>query len=935
LPVVTDWVHIPAAVGSSYSLQRLAIEKKSSGPERLFGFRPEDTARVTLQFRAKGAVGQGLSAFLMGEDKTGRRIISQKRPVTFENGEATATFESQLHGAHLRLLILRAGLESQGRILLEARKPLHVREGQGRRPKFRFVLMDNEANLPLHLTGISEQMGPYDTTLFSWYDMCVWPTGTFLQEGNREEEDRKARDAEAKRIAKEAKEAAKGITDAEDEDEDEDEDFEGLIEEKEEEKPKVPRGFIRELCFNNPSVRKRKADELCRFASRKNLLGPQYLFFTHEYTYGSNDVCQCEHCQAAFRKKLKHTHGTLADLNRAWGTSHKSWDEVFLYRVAKDLKPPPMKDWPWVIATWQYKSTQFADLCHELVKAGKEITDDIDYGHIALSKMGLWIGMDFWEWSRVGDRHIMYRDVPEWQSMCGSSTSTGWHSGYGRQYNPSEAQCKLWARLVDGVWGIAHFTCPGYPLARADGTFFPGPQALFDNLKEIQRGWDELLLGYDHKDGIGLYRSTPSFAVHMMEFWHATVGKGAKGDMDWERRFAHFLSGATRGYEQARAHYIYHGQVLEGRLGLFGKPKIIFLCYTTAMSPKEAEALKQFVRDGGTLVGGVNVATRDWHGKPLKEPLLDEVFGIERAGEYQRAFGMMPNEGPTRIEFADPVAEVSECSQLVVGPPNVRVAAGAKAKASYELNGKRCPAYVVNEYGKGRAIYLNFLPLHFNQNNDMKWDEGTAQASSTLVRHLVEESGVEPFARIEYGETTSLRCQVGRFVDGENRYLAAIVHWGFGPQKYKSCTARLRLLEPRHVYDARRAKYLGHSREFPMEFTMDKLATVYSLLPYKVEALDITPVKQPAVLGEVAEFRVKIRTDEKTPGRHVIRVTVSGPGGSQQEVHCHNLVAKNGEATARIHLGFNEPTGKWKMQLRDVATGVRTEKGFDVTGHGK
>ena len=928
-----DWNYTPAAVSTTYSLETFAIEKRPIGPERLFGFRPEDTARVTLRFRAKGAVGQDLSAFLMAEDKTGRRIISQKCPLKFENGEAAAVFESQLHGAHRRLLILRVGLESQGQILLEARKPLHVREGAGRQPKFRFVLMDNEANLPLHLTGISEQMGPYDTTLFSWYDLNVWPTGTFLQEGNREEEDRKARDAEAKRIAKEAKEAAKGIT--EPEDEDEDDEFEGLIEEKQDEEPKAPRGFIRKLCFNNPSVRRRKVEELRRFALRKNQLGPQYVYFTHEYSYGSNDVCQCGHCQAAFREKLKQTHGTLDGLNRAWGTRYKSWDEVFLYRVEKGLKPPPMKDWPWVIATWQYKSTQLADLCHEIVKAGKEITDDIDYGHIALSKMGLWIGMDFWEWSRVGDKHIMYRDVEEWQSMCGSPTSTGWHSGYGRQYNPSEAQCKLWSRLVDGAWGIAHFTCPGYPLARADGVFFDGAQALFGNLKEIQRGWDELLLGHDHKDGIGLYRSTPSFAVHMMEFWQATGGKGSKGDMDWERRFAHFLTGAARSYKQARAHYIYHGQVLEGRLGLFGKPKIIFLCYTTAMSPREAEVLREFVRDGGTLVGGVNVATRDWHGKPLKQPLLDEVFGIDRIGEYQPAFGVMPDEGPTRIEFVEPVAEVTECNQLVVGPPNVRVADGAKARASYELNGTQCPAFIVNEYGKGRAVYLNFLPLHFNQNNGKTWDEETAGASSALVRHLVEQSGIEPFERVEYGETTSLRCPVGRFVDGENRYLAAIAHWGFGPRTYRNCTARLHLLEPRHVYDARREKYLGHGVEFPMEFTPEKLATVYSLLPYKVEGLEIAPVKEPAKPGGVAEFRVKVRTDGKAPGRHVIRVTVFGPDGNLQEVHCYNLIAKDGEAIARVHLGFNEPTGKWEIQLRDVGTGVRAVRSLDVTGHGR
>jgi hypothetical protein len=64
----------------------------------------------------------------------------------------------------------------------------------------------------------------------------------------------------------------------------------------------------------------------------------------------------------------------------------------------------------------------------------------------------------------------------------------------------------------------------------------------------------------------------------------------------------------------------------------------------------------------------------------------------------------------------------------------------------------------------------------------------------------------------------------------------------------------------------------------------------------------------------------------------VLRVQVLGPDGAARDVHCHNLVVQGGKATARLDIGFNEPVGTWKLQLRDVATGVQSETAFPVTG---
>jgi len=403
--------------------------------------------------------------------------------------------------------------------------------------------------------------------------------------------------------------------------------------------------------------------------------------------------------------------------------------------------------------------------------------------------------------------------------------------------------------------------------------------------------------------------------------------------MDWPRRIAHFLVGATAGYRQAAANYLWHGQVEKGSLGLFGKPRIIFLCYTTAMSENEAKTLRDFVRNGGTLVGGVNVATRDIHGKPYDKPLLDDLFGIEHVGGYAPAVGVTgAGVKPIPVRFHQPVAGVSVLQPIVLGPANVRVRPGAKALARYDLDARPCPAYIVNTVGKGRTVYLNFLLLHTNQNNGQNWDAATSAASRTLVQHLVQEAGVEPFSRIEYEEGTSLTGHVTRFRDARNEYLAFLAPYGYAPRVYAGLKARLRLLAPRHVYDARRGRYLGEGDTFPVTVSADKLAAIYALLPYRVTGLQIAPRRATVAAGEVAEFDVKVRTTGRRPGRHVIRVGVLGPDGRAREVHAYNLVARAGEAVARVHLALNAPPGRWELRCTDRATGVSSRASFTVTG---
>src|SRR5262249_28645983 len=156
----------------------------------------------------------------------------------------------------------------------------------------------------------------------------------------------------------------------------------------------------------------------------------------------------------------------------------------------------------------------------------------------------------------------------------------------------------------------------------ADGTIMEGPQAFFTAQREINNGPARLLLGHDVRDGIAVEWSSPDFFTVAIQNWHRQLAHdkdtsfGNYLGMEWPRKVAHLLQGAAAGPHSLAPYYVAHGQLEAGSLGLYGTPKIILLPCSAAMSQAEADTLKKFVQNGGTLVATLPPAAFDIHGKP-------------------------------------------------------------------------------------------------------------------------------------------------------------------------------------------------------------------------------------------------------------------------------------------------------------------------------
>ena len=136
--------------------------------------------------------------------------------------------------------------------------------------------------------------------------------------------------------------------------------------------------------------------------------------------------------------------------------------------------------------------------------------------------------------------------------------------------------------------------------------------------------------------------------------------------------------------------FVAYEQIESGEL-IKGGYKVFVMPESVAISEKEAKAIEEFVNAGGVVIGDCQIATMDEHCKRLKEGRLDKLFGIKRNGFD--AEGTKENLTFRGSKLESKAAE-----------SGISLADGARTLGSAGA----VPAVIINETGKGKAIYLNF-----------------------------------------------------------------------------------------------------------------------------------------------------------------------------------------------------------------------------------
>jgi hypothetical protein len=394
----------------------------------------------------------------------------------------------------------------------------------------------------------------------------------------------------------------------------------------------------------------------------------------------------------------------------------------------------------------------------------------------------------------------------------------------------------------------------------------------------------------------------------------------------------------------------------------------LLLPASQAISKREAEEIRKFVAEGGTVVADFAVAQRDEHGAWQGGGLLADVFGFTVAkpeSEFRlsrlklpQPFGKTPagevglfhacyGDG-LAVQSAKPLAEVEALSldeekefAKSVGQDKGRFPARHKStRAPSIAPGARGPALLVNRFGKGNAVYLNFtLEAYVQAMRVPGFEEEFTEAQRVnlergekvraLFESILDLAGVPNPAAMTRVDGRKEFPPLYLHRNGEAWYL------GFYPAEGQSDPMdwnlrdayRLRMPAAGHLYDSREGKYVGQGQEADVK-PVRGVAYVYACLPYKVEGIEAQA--GPAQAGERLQGKARIVAADAKPCEHVLRLTVFDPSGAERSAYAANVVAKDGQVEFGFRLARDDPKGAWTLRLRDAATGVTGEGRFEV-----
>ena len=713
---------------------------------------------------------------------------------------------------------------------------------------------------------------------------------------------------------------------------------------------------VRDTCLSNPDGLRYMANLIGdRWIGGRTSRGPEAVKYAplvyitdHEQNAqgrkrrlpGGIDFCFSVSCLDRLRDLVRSEYGHLRALNAAWGTEFEDWKDVRPLTLADAMEAGQLPRWVDHRRSMDRVWTQFARTKLEGVRRfdphAQAMADNLFSGPYTLDT---WGGIDFWLLlsdviagaamvepyleSFVPDQrqHLTWRRSSVW----GGTVWTGHRDLLGQRFGRN-----VWQGFLSGMRGFSYY----------DETWFAHPDHNFETgvaadlqptylglipaqaVAQIRTGLDSLVYGSRRDDsGIGLYYSRAS--EHVCTAWQVVAGGGSTARKLNPRRsqfrfFAPALQSAGRSYRS-----VAYGQVEQGILAE-GDIKLLILPFSQAVSRSEADQIREFVRQGGSVLADIRPAMSDEHGRTGKTGLLDDVFGVRHDPEWA---AYKPREGAAVIEGSHQgLQPATRIDAALLGPavePDGATALG---------NSGNVPLVMIHEYGRGKAILLNFSLSELG---------GAGRAVSGLLDELLSYCGIRRIMGVEvqqaYWESGGERIDfdtleqygqdavpgIARYVNGGIDVLGVFwhtMHRGLGRQVVS-------IQPPRagHVYDLLTNEYLGRHNRVQVEIPLEGLK-VYAVAPYRIEKPQVTVRLARTEAGHPRiESRVRVSPEGASQERHVVRLRLFAPNGNEWRDFAVNAVSADGVARDDFVLPLNAPRGVWRVLAREAISGLSDE----------
>ncbi len=703
----------------------------------------------------------------------------------------------------------------------------------------------------------------------------------------------------------------------------------------------------RDPCMNNPNYWASSKAKIQGEVRGRKMYRPIAYNIGDEQSVGSftrpSDFCFGPYCMDEFHAYLRSKYKTLANLNAEWATEFSSWDHV-LPLTREEVRERGNSNYaPWADHR-TFMETTMADLIERFIGYFHEIEPEAHIGVEGTQKPGAYGGFDYWKLMNTkmgflepydigGSREI----VRSFNKRCNVVGLAGPRAGRTRS---------LWNMLLTGlkgtiIWRLKSFT-------RRDDSLTDGALAIKDTLNELTGGIAKLIPPETRQhDCIAIHYSQPSIHgkwIRMknipMYFDHEILT-----EHDFER-LAFMRLVEDLGYQYS---FVSYEQVEKGGLTDY---KVLLMPTSIALSPQEAAEIEKFVRSGGMVIADYQAGWMRDNCRMLEKPLLDDLFGIARESHQEEDFDIQPLRYSRNGYWSEKMPELGDKHIVLdkaikgvnfvgarMGYPVVESAI-RPTNATALAQGDGVPALIMNKVGKGQAILLNFRLLYYLGHRAKHTSSDDARQMLDLFRALLKLANVEPEVEL----SAPIDTELVRFKEGGAHYLAVIRNpqarqGGLGEViQEKSVTGgavaiSLKLNQPRHVYESRSATYLGHTDT--ASGTLDSAAPlIFSALPYRVSALEID-AQETCAHGKRFQANIRLVAEGKPEwAKHVFRVRLHGPDGKERYDCKQNLVARNGQATYYYDTALNDLTGRWRLTVRDVATGLESSHRFMLVGGG-
>ena len=421
-------------------------------------------------------------------------------------------------------------------------------------------------------------------------------------------------------------------------------------------------------------------------------------------------------------------------------------------------------------------------------------------------------------------------------------------------------------------------------------TPFPAVRELLQDTQVVRDGLGTLLMRSSmYDDGVAMLYSLPSTYIAFFD-GNQTYGD-YKRDHDVWSKLIH-KAGLQFRYVTDRMM----------RLGEFDakRYKVLILPLAFAMTPEEATVVRQFVENGGTVIADVRPALYDGHCKPLEQGLLDDVFGIKRSG-HQNAIPVdrvningEVNGGKVALKWGNWHGKDIYPQMMV--DPTVEVSTGKGLGDAFHIHywaGLKSPLCVLNSYGKGRAILLNFSVFN--------------APAEKLIADLLASGGVVPEIKVTPTKPEARKSiEVTRWRNGETELFALLGDY--------QGEVKISLPGTRNVYDLKGHTFVGQTAAFTTAVRPNR-ASFFTLSPQPIGAPVLKQHTVSARCGNVVKASVGNAGGD---GLHAVRIHATTPSGEHAEWLDQTLIVGTKTEPLMLPFALNDPVGDWSIEATDL-----------------